>query len=217
LEDQWEKSLLKISIIIIEKIKLVVPTDTGLPSAKKEAAWIKKFASQVGLKEENVTRDTKYVEVMKSLREGGFDLLHFSTHGRYEENYPKMSALVLQGKKLLRAENINGITANFGQNNPVVILNACETGRQGFSLTGIGSWADAFLKAKASAFIGTLWSIDDETAQKFTENLYENLHNKIPLDKAVQLARIAARQRGDPSWLAYTLYAPSNTPIMLGK
>jgi len=201
----------------IESIKIVVPKDTNLPSAKKEFEWIKQFARQVMLKEENITRDSTYGEVMKSLKEGGFDLLHFSTHGRYEKNYAKMSALVLHDGKLLRAENINGITANFGKNNPVVILNACETGRQGFSLTGIGSWADAFLKAKASAFIGTLWSIDDVTARKFTENLYENMHNKIPLDKAVQSARIAARQHGDPSWLAYTLYAPSNTPIIIGE
>ena len=201
----------------IEKIKIVVPKDTNLPSAKKEFQWIKQFATQSMLKAENVTRDSKYSEVMKSLKEGGFDLLHFSTHGSYEKKYAKMSALVLQDGKLLRAENINGITANFGQDNPVVILNACETGRQGFSLTGIGSWADAFLKAKSSAFIGTLWSIDDVTAQKFTEHLYQNLRNKIPLDKAVQSARIEARQHGDPSWLAYTLYAPSNTTITLGE
>ena len=201
----------------IEKIKLVVPTDTGLPAAINEYKWIKQFARQAGLKEENVTRDKKYVEVMRSLKEGDFDILHFSTHGRYEKTYAKMSALVLQDDKLLRAESINGITANFGQNNPVVILNACETGRQGFSLTGMGSWADAFLKAKASAFIGTLWSIADETAQEFTKSLYQNLNDKIPLDEAVRLARKKARQEGDPSWLAYTLYSPSNTLITIGE
>jgi len=115
------------------------------------------------------------------------------------------------------ADNISGSTTKFGNNHPLVIMNACQTGQQGISLTGIGGWAKTFLQAKAFGFIGTLWSIGDETAMKFSKSLYMSLNKKTPLDKAVKEARLAARNPGDVSWLSYTLYAPPNTVIALGK
>jgi CHAT domain-containing protein len=56
---------------------------------------------------------------------------------------------------------------SFGNNNPMVILNACQSGVQGFSLTGIQSWATRFVDAGACVFIGTLWSATDDITFKF--------------------------------------------------
>jgi len=198
----------------IEQINVVLPNDTNLDGARTEFRWIKQFAREVNV---NVTHDSKYKEVMKSLHEGGFDLLHFTTHGLYEKKYANMSEVELEKGMPLRPENISGNATNFGKEHPLVILNACQTGQQGFALTGIGSWAKSFLKAKAFGFIGTLWSVSDSTALNFTKSLFTNIHNKIPLDVAVQSARLDAKERGDPSWLAYTLYAPANTSITLGN
>jgi len=198
----------------IKKIKVILPKDTNLKEAKKEIKWINTFADSVGVE---VTRDSTWKEVMKSLKNGGFDLLHCTTHGLYNENLATMSHIELEGRVPFTLESISGRATAFGKDHPLVIFNACETGQQGFALIGTQSWAKTFLEANASAFIGTLWSVGDITAKEFTKSLYEKLHDKEPLDKAVRLARIEAKQRGDVSWLSYTLYAPSNTPIVLGN
>lgn len=48
---------------------------------------------------------------------------------------------------------------------PLVFLNACQVGRAGYSLTGLGRFARAFLSIKAGGFVGTLWSIGDTSAR----------------------------------------------------
>jgi CHAT domain-containing protein len=111
-----------------------------------------------------------------------------------------------------------GIDNTFGQSHPVVILNACQSGIQGFSLTGIQCWATRFLEAGASAFIGTLWSVSDESALTFTKELYNQLSMGITLGEAVRISRNHCKvtSDGDPSWLAYELYGQQNSIIKLG-
>jgi CHAT domain-containing protein len=99
----------------------------------------------------------------------------------------------------------------FGQSHPIVILNACKTGNQGFSLTGIQGWATKFLDAGASAFIGTLWSVNDETAFNFVKDFYNQLVAGTSLGESVKNARNKCKQQGDTSWLAYQLYGHPNS------
>jgi len=198
----------------IKNGKIVVPLDTDLPGALKELEWINDFAGKVGLSIDSIS---SFEEVISSLKTGGFDLLHFSTHGRYNKNYSNHSTIELEQNLQLRPENISGVATTFGESNPLVILNACQTGQRGFSLTGIGSWAKQFVAAGASGFIGTLWSVSDSTALRFTKNLYEKLASGSTLDDAVRNARNAAREKGDPSWLAYTLYTQPNSEVKLGS
>ena len=199
----------------IKKIKVVIPKDTNLEGAMDERDWIEDFCEKKGLRFSEISG---FKEVESSLEEGGFDLLHFSTHGFYDENNPEMSGLVLEKNYELRATNLTGVTANFGSEHPIVIANACQTGQMGLSF-GDEAWGlpIAFLEAGVFAYIGCHWSVGDLTAEKFTQTLYEKLNEGKPLDKAVQLARVVAREEGDPSWLAYTLYAPANTSIKFGN
>ncbi|MDF0682291.1 MAG: CHAT domain-containing protein [Candidatus Nitrosocosmicus sp.] len=97
-------------------------------------------------------------------------------------------------------------------------LNACQTGMQGVSLTGVQSWATRFLDSGVSSFIGTLWSVRDITAKNFVEELYNQLTTgQVPIDEAVKNARIKCKEDGDPSWLAFELFAPPNLSIKLGS
>jgi CHAT domain-containing protein len=75
------------------------------------------------------------------------------------------------------------------------------------SLTGIGGWAKRFLEAGAGAFIGAYWSVYDEPAEKFTEAFYPLLLGGTPIGEAVKSARAAIKPLGDPTWLAYTIFA----------
>jgi hypothetical protein len=197
----------------LNKVKMIVPSDTNLSNALKERDWIEQFAGSRGL---DVSFDSSYEQVIDTFEKGGFDLIHFSTHGEYNKDSPLLSAIELEGRVQLRAEDISGAATKFGNSSPLVILNACQTGNQGFSLTGVQGWATKFLEAGASTFIGTLWSVSDEIAFRFVQELYNELSNGTTLGEAVRKARNACKQSGDPSWLAYQLYGHPNVTINFG-
>ncbi len=119
---------------------------------------------------------------------------------------------LLRDRAEFTADNIVGPkkTRTFSSSNPIVFLNACQAGSEGYSLTGIGGWAQQFIKVGASAFIGTLWSVTDVEAREFTEALYNQLRKPIKLSEAVQKARNTFRDPGDVSHMAYVLFAPPN-------
>jgi CHAT domain-containing protein len=142
-------------------------------------------------------------------------LRHFSTNGQHNKDSPLLSAIELEDAQL-RTEDISGAAMKFGSSSPFVILNACQTGNQGFSLTGVQGWATKFLGAGASVFIGTLWSVSDEIAFRFVQELYNELSSGTTLGEAVKKARNKCKQSGDPSWLAYQLYGHPNVTIDFG-
>lgn len=105
------------------------------------------------------------------------------------------------------ADHLSGSVLNLGRSKPLVFLNACQVGQGGMSLTGIGGWASRFLAAGAGAFIGPLWSVYDKPACDFAKHLYSELIGGKPIGEAVKNARLSIRQDGDPTWLAYTVFA----------
>ena len=212
---RWISSVKRKKSPTIKSIRVVLPKDTNLLSAIDEADFIKDFYKEQFQNGTDFKIDSSLKDVQKSLKEGDFDIWHFVTHGEFNEKMPNASAIILEEGKIFQPRHLAGINL---QRNPLVILNACQTANQDFFLTGISGWANSFIKnAKAFAFIGTLWSVDDKTAFEFTKALYQRLLENIPLDKAVMLARNAAKNSGDPSWLAYSLYAPPNTVIQIGN
>ena len=74
-------------------------------------------------------------------------------------------------------------------------------------LTGMGGWASRFLKAGAGGFLGAYWSIYDEPALNFAKAFYDRLFAGDPVGKAAREARLAIKGTGDPTWLAYTVFA----------
>ena len=91
-----------------------------------------------------------------------------------------------------------------------MFINACQTGRTGAGLGGVGGFADAFLrpgsKCGAGAFIGALWSVDDKLAFGFAETFYVALKAGKTLVEAAQAARDLAKTKQEFTWLAYTVY-----------
>ena len=59
-------------------------------------------------------------------------------------------------------------------NQPIVVLNACESARTIASFAGMGGFADAFVKAGAGVFVGTHWSVGDGPARTFIEAFYQS-------------------------------------------
>ena len=197
----------------IKNVKVIVPEDTNLIAAIKERNWIEAFAKNKNIK---ISFDSSYDQVINTFEtEKEIDILHFSTHGQNNTESPLLSEIQLEGNVKLRPEEIIGKAMTFGQSHPIVILNACQTGNQNFSLTGIQGWATKFLEAGTSVFIGTLWSVNDETAFNFVKEFYNQLSSGVTLGESVKNARNKSKKEGDTSWLAYQLYGHPNCTIKI--
>ena len=166
----------------------------------------------------------KSSEVRKLISQpGAFDLLHFACHGAADTDNIADAQLLMEG----RIENgkyvIDALTATIAEqfanmkgpdNRPMIVLNACQAGRAGYKLTGLGGFAQAFLKRGAGVFIGALWAVGDNPARSFTEELYTQLLNKATIAEATIKAREQARQAREATWLAYVVYGHPHLEII---
>jgi hypothetical protein len=123
-------------------------------------------------------------EVLGAFERGEFDLFHLASHGAFG------------GEGLTRAA-------------PLVVFNACRSGRVGYSLTRLGSWAGELIRLGCGGFVGTLWEVTDPGALAFAEAFYRHLFAGSLIGEAVRQARLVVRARlpGDPTWLAYCCFA----------
>jgi CHAT domain len=178
--------------------------------------------------------------LLKALRQpGSFDLLHFAGHGRADMADANAAELLLEGERLqtdagvaLTKEALRaGVVANEANllgpdgNRPMVVINACQAGRGGYALSGLGGFAPAFLgvregvantPGRAGAFIGALWSVGDRPASDFVIALYRALKDGKTMAQASAMARCAARDAGEGTWLAYTVYAHPHLLVLFG-
>jgi hypothetical protein len=213
----------------IKNFEFVAPIQTIKTDDLHEYDSLKNLAKDYGFE---IHVDYTPETVLTSLIKGGFNLIHFSAHGKFVPESPASSYILLdnnpaneQNETESRFELgfITGpqITKGFRTTNPLVFLNSCESGSQAYSLNGIGSWADSFIQAGAGAFLGTLWSVTDEAAFSFSTELYKILRfsQDIDLAHAVQQARnnLAKSSYPDPSRFAYTLYAPPDYRVRFGN
>jgi len=190
--------------LTLKKMALVVPKDSGLPLAASERDYVLSLAK--GSRQVERIPAT-FLELRSALAKGEYDGWHFTGHGGFRAPDPNRSAILLENQEELTPEDLSGVVGNLGLAQPLVFLNACQIGRGAMSLTGIGGWAAKFLRAGAGAFIGAYWSIYDQVAHDFARALYGRLLSGLPIGQAAQEARMAIRPLGDPTWLAYTVFA----------
>jgi len=200
---RWMPGVGQKPTLSLNKIALVVPEDSGLTFSRDEREFILSLAN--GRAVEDIPAN--YLDVTDALAAGEYDGLHFSGHGVFRAPDPNHSGMVLEDGDRLVPEDLSGAVRNLGNARPLVFLNACQLGRGGMSLTDMGGWAARFLEAGAGAFVGAYWNVYDESAFNFAKELYTRLLDGEPMGAAVHGARLAARNGGDPSWLAYTAFA----------
>lgn len=198
------------------KARYVVPAypqpDT-LPAAEDEIAMVTdRFgATAVSAEAEAIYR---LVETP-----GQFDLLHIACHGEANSADIGTARLRMPGRRRsdgsMSEEDVMARTiarsADLvdGDHQPIVVLNACQSGRAGYTLDGIGGFAQAFVDRGAGVFIGSSWSVGDGAALSFIEEFYARFLSDDapePLAQAAVAARRKAREEGDATWLAYVVY-----------
>lgn len=149
------------------------------------------------------------------------DVIHFAGHAIFNPHRPDLSVLLLAG----------GLSQQDGavyqheiyrldlSRSPVVILAACDSASlSGNPGEGLSSLAHAFLSAGASAVVGALWPVKDETTAKLMLHLHEGLQNGLSPERALQqaqtqyLADERLRQRDPWGWAAFQVVGASHSP-----
>jgi hypothetical protein len=202
---RWVPGLPRVPSLTLDDLGVIVPGDSGLPAAPEEQKMLHGLA-KTGRTVTDIT--PQYREVRNALASAAYDGLHFSGHGRFPDpSNPAKAQIALEGEGKLRPSDITGVAANLGLRKPIVFLNACQAGQQAQGLTGVGGWAIALLSNGAAAFVGAHWEVTDDLALTFASTFYERLVGGHTIAEATHTARMAIRDAGDPTWLAYTVFA----------
>jgi CHAT domain-containing protein/AAA ATPase-like protein len=195
-------------------------TATSLPKAGEEKAFLAELAqARPGVEDASpVLSSASAAEAF--LEAGGVDLLHFAGHGTFDAAQPNESALPFPDGSVLRPTDLQGpLAARIAQDRPLVFLNACSVGQQSWSLTRLGGWVDRWVRiCGCGAFVAPLWPVRDSLALEFARTFYNALASGETFGQASRSARLHVRKLapGNPSWLAYSIYADVHGRLALG-
>jgi CHAT domain len=203
---RWLRGIPEVLELPVNNLALVVPEQSQLPNAVQERNALLSLATP---KRSVHEIEARFLAVIDSLAAGNFDAWHFSGHGADDGTDPNRWEICLDDQATLRPEDLNVAMGNFGRARPLIFFNACHTGRAGFSLAGVGGWSKQLLDLGIGAFIGTHWTIEDLNAKEFAVAFYRFFFGGMPIAESFRQARIYLHERfpGDPTWLAYTLFA----------
>jgi CHAT domain-containing protein len=118
-------------------------------------------------------------------------IIHFATHAQVDDREAGRSFIAFypdsSGYKLYTEELYNLSL----QKTRLVVLSACETGSgQLHQGEGILSLARAFAYAGCPSVVATLWNAHDESTAFLSERLHHYLQEKLPIDLALQRAKL---------------------------
>ncbi len=163
-------------------------------------------------------------EVRREMQAGSAQIFHFSCHGNFQVDDADESRLKLEDGFLMPSNIRFDDRLALWQSAPLVFLNACHAGRVGLTITRLGGWAECFIQAGATAFVCSLWEINDKLAARFAREFYDRLwglggHTAQTAGEAFYAARMAlkAEDEANPTWLAYVFYGDPNGRIVFGS
>jgi hypothetical protein len=180
-------------------------------------------------------RPARRAEVLHLLMKGGYDILHYSGHGDFDEDDPDQVGWVFEDG-LLTARELERID----RSPTLVVANACLSARTSRRLEGgrslrrdesetrrivtdsalLPSLADEFFRRGVRHYIGTAWPVSDIGAILFAETFYEHLLGgpSHPVGEAVRQARKALHDQErlyGKLWAAYQHYGDPTSPLRL--
>jgi hypothetical protein len=199
----------------VKEARIVAP-QTELLYAQREEAYFR----QLPARRVQVNGPLRSIaDVRQVAHDGGVQLVHFAAHGRFDPQNANLSPLSLDDGVFTPADLTGERAAGLRRERPIVFINACHTARLSFTLTGVGGWAEKLVSdVMVSAFIGTLWEVNDLLAAEFAIVFYDRLLAGDTLGQAFYTARLHVRDRqpANPTWLAYVLYADPNSVVVWG-
>lgn len=189
----------------------------SLPGAEKEAKTI-----SVHFNEPTLLLKSKATETLVKETIENYDLVHFATHGEYDNNVLKSKLLFTKTEfddGYLTVDEIFDINLNAN----LVVLSACQTGQvggivkeklpSGDDLVGL---TRAFIYAGTPSIIATLWFVDDASTSRIMEEFYINLiEKKLSKDESLRKAQISILNDSESlDWSHPFFWAPT---ILIGN
>jgi hypothetical protein len=141
---------------------------------------------------------------------------HFACHGKAIGKTKGLQEITIDDDFHITVEEMEADAVSFS-NNPLVIMNNCESGNVNPQYTF--HFADYFLNSGgARGLVATECEIPDEFAASFSRQLYDRLLNGKPLGEAMLRSRQHfLKEYSNPLGLAYCAYAPPSIRFALAK
>jgi CHAT domain-containing protein len=181
------------------------PTDS-LPASKNEINYL--LVSLLNLprvKTRRYGKEMRKKDFLNTLRDGNFDILHFSGHGSFDSNRPDNSRLLFYDYD--NPCYAHEIADNLGnKSHALVFSNACSSAK---TILGQKGLVQAFLSNGTSAYIGTMWPVQDQIAGMIGEEFYRYIVHGSTIGEALRLAKLNSYRKftwSSLSWAAFILY-----------
>ncbi|MES2196372.1 MAG: CHAT domain-containing protein [Pseudomonadota bacterium] len=203
-----------------DRVRFVIPNYLDPALQLEGAAAERQMLTGLFAKAQELPAESLTVEKFLENKAEACDVLHFACHGEAVQQAVMVADLLMGGTDVEGAFATDRLSADqvkaslrFSATGPnqLVFINACQTGRNGSSISGkVAGFVDAFLRPYselgAGALVGALWSVNDKLAYSFAEAFYRALKDGKTLVDAAQAAREAAKDQRELTWLAYTVY-----------
>lgn len=118
-------------------------------------------------------------------------VIHLATHARTDDKEVERSFIAFypnSSNYKLYTDELYNLSFNHTQ---MIVLSACETGLGRLHRgEGLMSLARAFLYGGCPSVVTTLWNAHDQSSAFLSERMYHHLHQGLPIDKALQKAKL---------------------------
>ncbi len=200
----------------------VIPSDLQMPEIEEERRFLSSMVTGHRLRDASPAAATWQALTSwlnSNGAEAGCDWLHVTAHSDFSPKSPTLdSGIDLEGKGRFSPPDITcAAEVTLRRRRPGWMFNGCQAGRCSDGLTRAGGWAGRLIEAGVGVFVAPLWTVRTETAARFSRGFYPRLLEGQRLARAVREARVEARQQGDPSWMAYTLYGHPEARVQVGS
>lgn len=200
---------------------LLIGNPTGdLPATEEEVNRIARRLSKERAEVEVWLRDeVTGLKLHRALASGRYDVVHYSGHAYFNLQNPDESGLLLAGQNVFIAQTIQRTL----RGRPLILLNACESGREmmqdgevSYTASETEGLASSFIRGGALAILGSFWPIFDEGAAEFASAFYDGLLSGKNLGEAARLARLQLRESRphDVTWASFVLYGDPTLTLL---
>jgi CHAT domain-containing protein len=161
----------------LRSLYAVAPVSRALPETQREIQQLADLASF------DVEGDAAHrplsTELWHQFRD--HDVVHIASHARMNAHFPLYSSIELSDRRLDLHELVGRDLAT-----PLVVLSACETGREGGAVNGVPTGADrvsfprAFLAAGVENVVASYWRVEDAATADLMAAFYRALDATAP-------------------------------------
>jgi CHAT domain-containing protein/tetratricopeptide (TPR) repeat protein len=130
---------------------------------------------------------------LRNFKQGSLtaELVHFAGHGRFDEEHPESSGLLLADGVLKVADIFN-----LELSTRLVVLSACETAGKEVNGEGLVGLTRAFLYAGSPSVVVTLWRVADRKTSDLMVRFYANLDATGDEAQALRQAKLGLLGKG---------------------